>query len=84
MELERKGTAKVRALLDIEQQMQKTWDAEKLFEANAPPVGASGVDNKGDCFLYGLHSPDCADMFVFTLSIRLSFGAVFTHGLTSF
>ena len=52
MELERKGTAKVRALLDIEQQMQKTWDAEKLFEANAPAVGVSGVDNKGDRILF--------------------------------
>ena len=48
MELERKGTAKVRALLDIEQQMQSTWEKEKLFEVNAPPAGAGGVDNKGD------------------------------------
>ena len=47
MELERKGTAKVRALLDIEQQMQKTWAEENLFEVNAPPIGPSGVDKKG-------------------------------------
>ena len=47
MELERKGTAKVRALLDIEQQMQTTWEKEKLFQVNAPPPMPSGADNKG-------------------------------------
>ena len=47
MELERKGTAKVKALLDIEQQMQATWEAEKLFEVDAPPQGPTGKDNKG-------------------------------------
>ena len=47
MELERKGTAKVKALLDIEQQMQATWEAEKLFEVDAPPQGPTGKDDKG-------------------------------------
>ncbi|XP_072026389.1 leucine--tRNA ligase, cytoplasmic-like [Amphiura filiformis] len=39
--MERKGTAKVRALQDIEVAVQQRWDEEKIFEENAP-AGAKG------------------------------------------
>ena len=46
MELERKGTAKVRTLLDIEKQMQETWDAERLFEVDAPATPSASTTKK--------------------------------------
>jgi leucyl-tRNA synthetase len=32
----RKGSAKLNALLDIESQIQKKWETDKTFEENAP------------------------------------------------
>ena len=37
---QRKGTAKLTELLSIEQQMQKKWDDEKVFELDAPKPGS--------------------------------------------
>lgn len=34
--LERKGTFKVEYLLQIENEVQQQWEAEKVFESNAP------------------------------------------------
>jgi len=72
MELERKGTAKVKALLDIEQQMQATWEAEKLFEVDAPPQGPTGKDDKDDkfftCFPYPYMNGQLHLGHTFTLS----------------
>lgn len=39
MATQRKGTAKLTELLSIEQQMQKKWEDEKVFEMNAPLPG---------------------------------------------
>lgn len=33
---QRKGTAKLTELLSIEEQMQKRWESEKIFELDAP------------------------------------------------
>jgi leucyl-tRNA synthetase len=37
---QRKGTAKLRELLEIEQQVQKKWETEKVFEIDAPTPGS--------------------------------------------
>ena len=37
--MERKSTAKLSELLEIEQQVQEKWEKEKLFEEDALPDG---------------------------------------------
>ena len=37
---QRKGTAKLNDLLEIERQVQERWKKEKVFEKNAPPLGS--------------------------------------------
>lgn len=39
LSMARKGTAKLNELLSIEKLMQAKWDAEKLFEEDAPDDG---------------------------------------------
>ena len=48
---ERKGTAKLNELLNIEQQMQEKWRREKVFEADAPKPGAKLLDKKDKFFV---------------------------------
>ena len=36
---ERKSTAKLDELLDIERQMQEKWDTQRIFEVDAPRPG---------------------------------------------
>jgi len=70
MELERKGTAKVKALLDIEKEMQTIWEKEKLFEANAPTDGTV-IDKKDKfftCFPYPYMNGQLHLGHTFTLS----------------
>lgn len=38
--LERKSTAKLTELLQIEQKVQKKWEDEKIFEEDAPLPGS--------------------------------------------
>ena len=38
--LERKSTAKLTELLQIEQRVQKKWEDEGTFEEDAPPPGS--------------------------------------------
>lgn len=38
--LERKSTAKLTELLQIEQKVQKKWEEEKIFEEDAPLPGS--------------------------------------------
>lgn len=38
--LERKSTAKLTELLQIEQRVQKKWEEEKIFEEDAPLPGS--------------------------------------------
>ena len=42
--VERKSTAKLDELLNIEKQVQEKWDKEKIFEVDAPAPG--GKDAK--------------------------------------
>jgi len=37
---QRKGTAKLRELLDIEKKVQEKWETEKVFEVDAPKPGS--------------------------------------------
>lgn len=36
----RKGTAKLKELVDIERAMQEKWEREKVFEEDAPEPGS--------------------------------------------
>jgi leucyl-tRNA synthetase len=36
----RKSTAKLSEILEIERQVQERWDAEKIFEEDAPQPGS--------------------------------------------
>lgn len=37
---QRKGTAKLNELLDIERQVQENWKKDRVFEADAPAPGS--------------------------------------------
>ena len=38
---QRKGTAKLQELLDIEKQVQKLWEDQRVFEIDAPAEGSA-------------------------------------------
>ena len=40
----RKGTGKVTKLLEIERNVQQTWETERPFEVNAPTPGSSEAE----------------------------------------
>ncbi len=39
--MERKGTAKLRELLEIERNIQEKWEKEQVFSVDAPPPGSA-------------------------------------------
>ena len=45
--VERKSTAKLTEILDIERQVQQRWEAEKIFEEDAPKPGTPAAKYAG-------------------------------------
>ena len=41
---QRKGTAKLCELLDIEKKVQEKWEAEKVFDIDAPVPGSKDAE----------------------------------------
>lgn len=70
MELERKGTAKVTALLEIERKMQEEWKNGKVFEVDAPmeSTAESKKEKFFTCFPYPYMNGQLHLGHTFTLS----------------
>lgn len=52
--LERKSTAKLTELLQIEQKVKKKWEEEKIFEEDAPLPGSKQASYEISPFFYDL------------------------------